>query len=165
MAFRKCVSFFCWLLVHVFFLSFLILLQGIYQCAIETNVDCDHYREFRKPASHAIVIVGYGIVYGTIWDNNGVSHPDEQEFFWCQNTFGPDWGRNGGYAKIAISNFIKFYAVTGARFFKSNPNFKYYDNCVVVPALTFKLSPLIFIFFGSCSAALIRPRTMSALSL
>ncbi|XP_058185219.1 uncharacterized protein LOC131302546 [Rhododendron vialii] len=80
---------------HMFPQHFEQMQDGIY-----SNRTRDPHNVELKPIAHAILVVGMG--HGPF---------GRDPYYICQNSFGSDWGLNGGYVRISDEEFFNFYDV------------------------------------------------------
>jgi hypothetical protein len=54
--------------------------------------------------SHAVAIIGWGVAKNILYDNN---KKGDVPFWYCRNSWGPNWGGDSGYFKMAMYPFNK----------------------------------------------------------
>ena len=54
--------------------------------------------------SHAVAIIGWGVAKNILYDNN---KRGDVPFWYCRNSWGPKWGGDSGYFKMAMYPFNK----------------------------------------------------------
>lgn len=54
--------------------------------------------------SHAVAIIGWGVAKNILYDNN---KRGDIPYWYCRNSWGPNWGGDDGYFKIAMYPFNK----------------------------------------------------------
>jgi hypothetical protein len=65
----------------------------------DTEVDGRNYK-----GSHAVAIIGWGIAKNILYDND---KKGDVPYWYCRNSWGPKWGGDNGYFKIAMYPFNK----------------------------------------------------------
>ena len=54
--------------------------------------------------SHAVAIIGWGVAKNILYDNN---KRGDVPYWYCRNSWGPNWGGDNGYFKMAMYPFNK----------------------------------------------------------
>lgn len=54
--------------------------------------------------SHAVAIIGWGVAKNILYDNN---KRGDIPYWYCRNSWGPNWGADGGYFKMAMYPYNK----------------------------------------------------------
>jgi hypothetical protein len=54
--------------------------------------------------SHAVAIIGWGVAKNILYDNNKRANVP---YWYCRNSWGPNWGGDGGYFKMAMYPYNK----------------------------------------------------------
>lgn len=58
--------------------------------------------------SHAVAIIGWGIAKNIVYDiSNGVEKRGDVPYWYCRNSWGPKWGGDNGYFKMAMYPYNK----------------------------------------------------------
>lgn len=61
------------------------------------------YSLFNYLGGHSVCVMGWGVEKNTVIDNQGTKA--DVPYWYCRNTWGKDWGYDGGYFKIATTPY------------------------------------------------------------
>jgi len=77
-----------------------------YVQSIKTNnIVFSSYKNFKYMGGHAVVVIGWGIEKNILYDTN---KKKDIPYWLVRNSWGTNWGSDGGYFKIAMYPYNKF---------------------------------------------------------